>query len=387
MLRRRWLALLLVGLALAAGVERGRADIQHDLQTVRAQGRGTAAGRAAWERLASGGPELLPQVLAAMDTADVVAANWLRTAFDRILDRAQRDKSKGIDVAALLAFSRDAARQGRARRLALETVEQLRPGTTARLLPGWLEDREFRYEAVAALLDQSKALAKKGLRDRAGAGFRKALEASRDVDQGRAAAAGLLDLGIHASVAQHLGFLTDWYVIGPFDGFGQKGFHTTYPPEKAVDLAAVLDGKGGKVRWKHLQVKEPPPNMPTRFVALVDLRSKEALGDADDAVAFAWTAIRVPAERAVEFRGAADDNFTVWVNGQRVFGFEEYRNGVRHDRHRFPAQLKAGVNTVLVKVCQTPAPNPEPNWEFFLRIVDETGKGILFQYALPPTGK
>ena len=44
--------------------------------------------------------------------------------------------------------------------------------------------------------------------------------------------------------------------------------------------------------------------------------------------------------REVEFRGAADDNLTVWVNGQRVFGFEEYRNGVRFDRHRFKVRLQ-----------------------------------------------
>ena len=104
-------------------------------------------------------------------------------------------------------------------------------------------------------------------------------------------------------------------------------------------------------------------------------------------MAFAYTAFEVPAARAVEFRGAADDNFTVWVNGVRVFGFEEYRNGVRHDRHRFRVSLRAGVNTVLVKVCQTPAPNPEPNWEFFLRLVDDTGKGIPFRSALPVAGK
>jgi hypothetical protein len=44
--------------------------------------------------------------------------------------------------------------------------------------------------------------------------------------------------------------------------------------------------------------------------------------------------------------------------------------------------LRAGRNTVLVKVCQSPA-SPEPNWEFFLRVVDETGKGIPFRATLP----
>lgn len=47
------------------------------------------------------------------------------------------------------------------------------------------------------------------------------------------------------------------------------------------------------------------------------------------------------------------------------------------------ATLKPGKNTVLVKVCQTPAPNPEPNWEFFLRVVDSTGQGVAMRNALP----
>src|SRR5439155_15311334 len=130
-------------------------------------------------------------------------------------------------------------------------------------------------------------------------------------------------------------------------------------------------------------VREPPPNSGGPHVALVNLR--EPLGDASDAVAYAYTMLEVAAPREVEFRGAADDHFTVWVNGKRVFAFEEYRNGVRLDRHRFRVKLKAGENTILVKVVQAPVDvtNPAPNWEFLLRLVaDESGKGLAFKSAL-----
>src|SRR5207249_3793571 len=131
------------------------------------------------------------------------------------------------------------------------------------------------------------------------------------------AAAGLLDLGIQASVAEHLGFVMDWYLIGPFDATGMKGFRTAYPPEKKVDLKAEHQGKEGPVCWKFYRVREPSPKTSAKHIALVDLRAREALGDADDAVAFAYTEFILPEARTVEFRGAADDNFTVWVNGTR----------------------------------------------------------------------
>jgi hypothetical protein len=218
----------------------------------------------------------------------------------------------------------------------------------------------------------------------AAAAYRTAFAATRDLQQARLAATRLKAHGVEVSVADHMGFLRDWYCIGPFDAKGMKGFATVYPPEVGeVDLAAAYDGKDGRVRWKRYQVREPPPNAGEAHVALVNLL--EPLGGAADAVAYAYTAVEVAAPAKVEFRGAADDNFTVWVNGKRAFGFEEYRNGVRLDRHRFAVQLQHGVNTILVKVCQAPsdASNTEPNWEFLLRLVDGSGKGIAMKNALP----
>jgi len=377
-------ALLSVGIVGWTGTARPTAandktDLRADIRTVAEQGRGTDAGRKAWERISAGGAELVIPILEAMDTPDTVAANWLRTALDRIVER----DGKKLDVDRLLDFVKDAKRQGRARRLALDLIEERRPGTSAKLYTGWLEDPEFRVEAVGLALDRAGKLLKAGDKKAAADAYRQAFAAARDQTQCRKAAAGLLELGTKVSVGRHMGVLMDWYLIGPFDGGGMKGFHLSYPPEKQIDLKAEYDGQGKKVRWLHYQAQEPPPSSGARHQALVNIRERDAIGDADDAVAFAYTEFTVPKAQEVEFRGAADDNFTVWVNGKRAFGFEEYRNGVRLDRHRFKVKLNAGKNTVLVKVCQTPAPNTEPNWEFFLRIVDATEKGIAMECTLP----
>ncbi len=374
------LALPLLLLWIHAGfADQSTADLLREVRT--SATRGTAA-RAAWDKLVARGPVVLPELLAAMDTPDTVTANWLRTVFDRIVDVERKKGGKNLDVDALLKAVQDTRRSGRVRRLALEVVEELRPGTSARLTAGWLNDPEFRYEAVAALLEKADALAKNGSKEDSVAAYRKAFAACRDVTQAQTLAGRLRALGITVSVAAHLGFLTDWYVIGPFDAHGMKGFTTVYPPEKKIDLAAELPGKAGPVRWRRYRVKEAAAGAPAR-VALVNLL--EPLGNAEDAVAYAYTAFRVDRPGVVEFRGAADDNFTVWVNGEHRFGFEEYRNGVRLDRHCFRVKLRAGVNTVLVKICQAPADskNTEPNWEFLLRVVDPTGKGIDLTSALP----
>ena len=379
---RRTPCLTLLLAAVAALPAAADDDVARLLKQVRAvgpEGAGAPAARAAWDRLVARGPAVLPPLLEAMDTPDPVAANWLRTAFDRVADEAAGKGGRGIDVDALLRFARDPKRQGRARRLALDVVEGLRPGTRAGLLRGWTDDPEFRHDAIEqALADLDRD--KEAPADKRVAALRRLFGATRDLSQARAVAAKLKGLGAPVSVADHLGFLRDWYVIGPFDARGTKGFKAAYPPEEKVDLAASYEGQGKAVGWKRHRSPEATDGT---HVALVNLR--EPLGDAADAVAYAYTAFEADEAREVEFRGAADDNLSVWVNGDRAFGFEEYRNGVRLDRHRFRVRLKKGVNTVLVKVCQAPADlaHPEPNWEFLLRVCDADGKGLLFKGALP----
>jgi hypothetical protein len=368
-------------------IDAARADdsLLISLRAVGNQGAGSRAARVAWDKLVSRGPAVLPDLLDAMNTSDTVAANWLRTALDRIVEDEMKKGGKAINADALLAFVRNAQHFGRARRMALEIADRLRPGTSDRLIAGWMDDPEFRYDAIALAIQKAETIRDK---DAAVAAYRAAFNAARDLPQAKLAASRLRTFGVEVSVADHMGFLRDWYCVGPFDAYGMKGFKSAYPPEGGkVNLGAEYDGKKGKVRWRRYQVREPPPSAGGAHVALINLR--EPLGDAADAVAFAYTAFEIPAALEAEFRGAADDNFTVWVNGRRVFGFEEYRNGVRLDRHRFKATLQAGVNTVLVKVCQAPmdASNTEPNWEFLLRIVDHNEKGIAMKNALPSDTK
>src|SRR5690242_17473054 len=51
------------------------------------QGGGSMAARAARDELAKRGVEILPPLLSAMDTKNVVAVNWYRTVYEEIVAR------------------------------------------------------------------------------------------------------------------------------------------------------------------------------------------------------------------------------------------------------------------------------------------------------------
>ena len=179
-----------------------------------------------------------------------------------------------------------------------------------------------------------------------------------------------------------LGVVREWAVLGPFDDPDEKGFAKPYPPESKLDPTATYDGQGGKIAWNRFTSDAPDGR--------IDLL--KAIGPHDAAVAYAYTVVTCPKDQEVELRASGDDNLAVWVNGTKVIDHPTYRSHLRIDWHRAKAKFKAGDNTILVKVCQCPAPKekapgPPAKWEFHLRVVDPEGRGVSFPVAVPAPRK
>ena len=154
-----------------------------------------------------------------------------------------------------------------------------------------------------------------------------------------------------------------WLVLGPFDNTSGIGYDTAYIAEDAteIDLTAeydgVVDGEESKVKWQ----KSADEN----FNGFIDFgRNKDWL------VSYAWVTIDSPDEREVQFRFGSDDQSKVWLNGKEVYAFPEHRSA-QADNETIPVTLKAGKNSVLVKIC-----NEELSWGFYFRITDTDGKPI-----------
>lgn len=150
-----------------------------------------------------------------------------------------------------------------------------------------------------------------------------------------------------------------WLILGPFDNAEGIGYNTAYVQEDAteIDLTDEYDGIDGKVSWK----KPTDDN----FNGYIDLGRNE-----EWRVSYAWVTLTSPDEREVQFRIGSDDQSKIWLNGKEVYAYPEPR-WPKVDNDTIPVTLKAGKNTILVKIC-----NEEQSWGFFFRITDADGKPI-----------
>jgi hypothetical protein len=347
------------------------------LLDVGADAAGILAAQKAVDELVAGGTKSLLAILSAIPADDVVKANWLRTAFNRIVEDAIRSKSP-MPTEELLAFVSDKTKSGRSRRLALETVEKVIPGTSENLIDAGLNDPEFGADAVAARMLRAASADANGDKLSAIKLYREAFAAAQDFAQCITLAQRLKALDVVVDPLAQLGVVRDWLVVGPFDDRDEKGFATIFPPEKAFNPNSSYDGKNGKVAWKRFTSEATDGR--------IDLI--KAVAPSDGAVAYAYIRLTSPKEQDLELRAGGDDNLAVWVNGLKVIDHPTYRSHLRIDWHRAKARFKTGENTILVKVCQCvapkeKAPGPPAKWEFHLRLVDADGRGISLPVVVP----
>ena len=103
-----------------------------------------------------------------------------------------------------------------------------------------------------------------------------------------------------------------------------------------------------------------------------------------EVVGYAYTTFESESARPVELRLGCKNAWKIWLNGELVFGRDEYHRGMRIDQYRLPAQLKAGENTILVKLCQNEQTEEwTVQWQFQLRVCDASGTAVLAKNRKP----
>ena len=149
------LAVCLVPPGMAAAASPDLAPFVQALRNVQPEGKGHLAATSAWAELTEqAGVGDLPAILAGMDGAGPLAANWLRAAVDAIAERHLHANGT-LPTQGLERFLAQEKHNPRARRLAFEWIARVDPAAPDRLIPGMLDDPslELRRDAVATMAD------------------------------------------------------------------------------------------------------------------------------------------------------------------------------------------------------------------------------------------
>ncbi len=362
----------LVCLVSLASLEAQAVEVQPHLKTLRSvgpMGAGHREATAAWQELAKAHISQLTAVLAGIDGANPLAANWIRSAAETIADR-QEKSGQPLPLKDLERFTLDTKQAPQARRMAFEWLTRADATAPERLIPGMLDDPsvEFRRDAVARLIAQGDPLFEAKSKPDAAKVYLQAFHAARDLDQIQHLSKRLRELEQPVDLQTHFGFLTHWKLIGPFDNAEKKGYPVEYPPERVVDFSATYEGKTGPVSWIDHQTQDD--------YGMVDLN--KALGKHMGAVAYAAAEYESPREQNVELRLGCINANKLWLNGKLLDEHEVYHAGTRVDQYTLRVTLQKSRNLLLVKVCQNEQKDEwAQNWQLQLRVCDPTGTAVL----------
>lgn len=132
--------------------------------------------------------------------------------------------------------------------------------------------------------------------------------------------------------------IRDYAVLGPFPADPEAGLQTALDPDgKAPALDRAYPAGEEAVHWRILQTSH----------GVLDLAPH--ITPRENTVAYAAFAVKSPSARNMALMLGADGGVAVWVNGEKVHTSERERR-LKLDEDRIAIRLKAGWNTVLLKV-------------------------------------
>lgn len=276
---------------------------------------------------------------------------------------ALADQRRGSDAAGALAMYHNAlglAQDDGNRRTALRGVAAIGSVDSLPYVERFLDQGGAMGEAAVAAVAIAGKVAQAGDKDKAIGLYRRAIRATSDRGLIEAAVRNLRSLGVDIDIAAEAGFVSHWWVLGPFPGRKQMTERDVIATDAPVEVAApvVVDGK--TFNWKHVQVADA--------VGMLDLR--EAVAQQDDCAAYAYAEVTSDADRDVIFKIGSDDAVVCWLNGKHIHSYNEDR-GYAPDQDIVPTHLRAGMNFILMKVL-----NGGADWACGLRITDTDNRPL-----------
>ncbi len=166
--------------------------------------------------------------------------------------------------------------------------------------------------------------------------------------------------GVDVDLAREAGFVTHWWLTGPFPSPDKKMFDGKAFPEDKVDLGAKTKAGGKEYTWKKIHASSAD--------GILDLR--KLVAEADNVACYAYAEVTSDKARNVLLKIGSDDDVVCWLNGKKIHANKVDR-GIAVDADVVKTRLDKGANRILLKVL-----NGGSHWQMCLRITDRKNKPL-----------
>lgn len=354
---------LLSPIGLLAEKNTSTSDLIQPFINVQSKGVGNKQAIEAWPSVSELPPSAIPELLSAMNQANNLGDNWIRGALSKICEKTPH----AIPLKKIVEFIKDYSNKGEARYMAFQIILSHQPKKANQLIPSFIDDPipALRREAVAKILSDAKKTENEEQKVNL---YQKVLVKGREVDQITEASQALEEKGEKINLTRLMGFLTNWFTVGPFQNKDRTGFAKAYLPETRINHKEEYEGTSGLTSWTAFSTQDK--------LGMLDINKQ--YGELKEVVAYAETKFISKKEQNVHFRIGSKNAWKLWVNGKLLFARDEYHRGrTRIDQFIIDGKLKKGKNQILLKVCQNEQTQSwTKQWEFNFRVTDLTGAAI-----------
>jgi hypothetical protein len=153
-------------------------------------------------------------------------------------------------------------------------------------------------------------------------------------------------------------YLTDWWIIGPFDNPEEKGLHIVFPPEQEYDTTKTYSGRNNEVvKWQHFNNK---------ISGYMDFT--KIFKDSESGVAYARSAIEMSEDAEVKIGVGSNDGVRLFINNTLVLDNKIARSA-EPNQDITTVSLKKGQNILLLKIDQLGG-----GWGFYFTVIEGASK-------------
>ena len=163
-----------------------------------------------------------------------------------------------------------------------------------------------------------------------------------------------------SEIVTRMGYIKQWWMIGPFDNEGKTGHNAVYPPETEIEFDAVYKGKNFDATWRLMPFESPYGK----------IYLKRMFYPFQNTCAYLACAVYSPTTRTVALKVGSSGAVKAFLNGSLVIENDSYRV-FSYDQEIAPCVLKSGWNLLLLKIC-----NVDGEWTASARFTELNGSAI-----------